>query len=130
MGNYYIYAGLSDKFGGPDYIETKYDVEFSEALNFAYEQACEVFNNSIGTKGILRIDSFREIAKDELMEEDYVNLEAYKEAIEDYTQELFVDYMEDCISYSAEEEDEDDDDLEYYDDDEIDDDDDDEDDDD
>ena len=94
MTKYKIYAGLGGGFGGAQYISTEECETESEALDIAYQAACEDYESFAGTRGLR---TFEEIAEDEGLDlndpDDY-----------DYVNDVYQDELEGWITYHVEKE--------------------------
>ena len=89
-GTYKIYAGLGGGFGGANYITTEDNLTEDEAYQWAYEEACEIYESystNVQARGISQI--MEEEDCDESDAEDYYNnerenwLSYYIEKVED-----------------------------------------------
>lgn len=90
LQDYNIYAGLGGGFGGATYIETIEDSTLQEAEEYAYECACQEYEDAVGLHGIRTIV--------DIMEQDGLDEE---EAVEIFEQEResWIDY---CVIPTAE----------------------------
>jgi hypothetical protein len=88
MAEYNIYAGLGGSFGGSKYIETlEFDSE-DEAIDYAYEIACEKFEQYAGLHGLT---SYKKIKEDN------------PDLSENEIEELYNEERERWLSYKIEE---------------------------
>lgn len=75
MTYFKIYAGLSGGFGGANYIVTRYFNDADEAMDYAYSEACEIYDNYAGLHGLLDWDEVSEelverFGKENISDED------------------------------------------------------------
>lgn len=83
LQDYNIYAGLGGGFGGATYIETIKNSTLQEAEEYAYECACQEYEDTVGLHGIRSIV--------DIMEEDGVDEEEASEIFKE-EQESWIDY--------------------------------------
>ena len=74
--DYNIYAGLGGSFGGYSYIGTLQNASEDEAYQYAFEEACNIYDSYAGYNGIRSID--------DIMDEEGVD---ENEAVETYIEE-------------------------------------------
>lgn len=92
MKQYHIYAGLGGSFGGANYQFTTLCETEGEALDEAFESACEKYEQYAGSLGLLGWeDAVREycennnLSEDELTDEDSQEIEeCYNDARESW----------------------------------------------
>ena len=85
MEKYNIYAGLGGSFGGASFITTEEFKDESEAWEYAYDCAVEIYESYAGYHGIRTVE--------DIMEEEEVD---ESEAVEIYQSEI-----EDWVDYYA-----------------------------
>lgn len=85
MKNYNIYAGLSGGFGGASYVGTLQNTDEKEAFDYAFEEACNIYDSYAGYHGI------RDIA--DIMDEEEVN--------ENEAEDIYIEERESWLDYYA-----------------------------
>lgn len=102
MPKYKIFAGLAGGFGGA--VE-QYTIECEnkeQAEDIAYQEACDYFDNQLGT-GMEGWEDFMEEARGEIFEDEFDTDEEYERALEDYATQMESDARESLIDYYVEE---------------------------
>ena len=87
MKKYEIYAGLGGGFGGAQYIGVLEFESVEEAEEYAYEEACQIYESYDGCHGLMSIE--------DIMEEE--------ECDEEEAGEIWIDQRENWLSYYVEE---------------------------
>lgn len=100
LKNYKIYAGLGGSFGGADYLYTEKNVTLVEALDIAYGEALEKYENFAGMHGL---PSYTMIEK-EIKEE---NPDISEDDLEECAVDTYQETVERWICYYVEEDEED-----------------------
>lgn len=95
MKKFKIYAGLGGGFGGADYVGTLEFDNRDEALNYAYQEATDIYESYEGTNGILSMEEIEEDLRKSWGEEpgDDDVRECYLEELE-YWIEYYVEEVE------------------------------------
>ena len=79
MGYYKIYAGLGGGFGGAEYLWTDEYTSEDEAVECAYNQACELYYDYQGLRGLfnreIALEDNPSLTEDELTEMEYEDRE-------------------------------------------------------
>jgi len=103
MPKYKIYAGLGGGYGGPQFeCVEEHDTE-DQALQSAYQYACEHFEGQLGC-GMDGWEDFIEEAKSEVSIETYEDDdEGYQEALEKIASNLETEARENWTDYYVEE---------------------------
>lgn len=83
LKDYNIYSGLGGSFGGASYIGTLQNTDEEEASNYAFEEACNIYESYEGLHGLR---TTTDIINDEGVDED----EAWEIYIEE--RENWLDY--------------------------------------
>lgn len=94
MKKFKIYAGLGGGFGGADYIDTLEFNNKDEALDYAYQEAVDIYESYEGTGGILSMDEIEEDLRESWGEEPS----------EDDIRECYLEEVESWIEYYVKEE--------------------------
>lgn len=90
MKEYNIYAGLGGSFGGAKYLYTTLCENEDEAVNEAYQAACEEYENYAGFEGLPSYGDARDAAIEEYSTE---------EPDDDIVEEVYTRFVEDWIDY-------------------------------
>ncbi|MBX4152288.1 hypothetical protein [Paenibacillus lautus] len=83
MEKYKVFSGLGGGFGGANYIDTLEFNNYDEALQWAYDAACEEYEDYVGLYGLRTIE--------EIIEEDEVD--------EDEAKSIYIDEREGWLDY-------------------------------
>lgn len=85
LKDYNIYAGLGGSFGGASYIGTLQNVSESEAYEWAFEEACDIYDSYAGYHGIRDTE--------DIMNEEEVG--------ENEAEEIYIEERESWLDYYA-----------------------------
>jgi hypothetical protein len=85
LKNYNIYAGLSGGFGGVSYIGTLRNTDEKEAFDYAFKEACNIYDSYAGYHGIRSIE--------DIMDEEGVD--------ENESEEIYIEERESWLDYYA-----------------------------
>ena len=77
MGYYKIYAGLGGGFGGAEYLWTDEYTSEDEAVECAYNQACELYYDYQGFDREIALEDNPSLTEDELSEMESEDLETW-----------------------------------------------------
>ena len=77
MGYYKIYAGLGGGFGGAEYLWTDQYTSEDEAVECAYNQACELYYDYQGFDREIALENNPSLTENELIEMELEDLETW-----------------------------------------------------
>ena len=98
MPFYKIYAGLGGGFGGAFYQCTDEYESYDDAMEHAYQLACDVYEMQEGS-GCDGWEDFLAEAESDVDESDYDDIEEYNAAIEEYAAQASEEARESWVDY-------------------------------
>lgn len=93
MKKFKIYASLGEGFGGADYVDTLEFDSRDEALDYAYQEATDIYESYEGIGGILSMEEVEEDLRESWGEEPG----------DDDVRECYLEEVESWIEYYVEE---------------------------
>lgn len=102
MPLYKIFAGLGGGFGGAKELYTEECESIEIAHDIAYEEALQCYESYEGMHGLAGWAEAMDEAKLYCERNEDETDEEYEQALEDYADEIYIEYRESWIDYWAE----------------------------